>query len=249
MFIDASFPSAFRISFCDSPLGLQASSRQDMDSSQHAPIDKAETTGTEKSRTKTSRDDVQRVDGQSQTLGSQTAKVDMAEGGPPSGKGRPVTTQKSFASSSITQPDTGPGFAHIDGDIGGAGYNDTEVDVITVPCPGADPVQTWTSDPLPDDYFRFPSRSESCRLPAVAQLAGDAILSPAIDHPLPRAGHIWVRRGIRRNASTARVLLYRHCALVEGLNLERLARDLLDRVQQQRQGTVRERAILPRRNR
>ncbi|KAK0617134.1 hypothetical protein B0T14DRAFT_524503 [Immersiella caudata] len=140
-------------------------------------------------------------------------------------------------SAGANQADLEPGFAHIDGDIEGTGYNETKVDVITVPCPGADPVQTWASDPLPDDYFGSPSYSDLRRLPTVARLAADAILSPAIDRPLPKAGHMWVRQGIRRSASTARVLLYRHRALVDGINLEILARDLLDQVQRQRQGT------------
>jgi len=136
--------------------------------------------------------------------------------------------------------DLEPGFAHIDGDVDGTGYNDTKVDVIAVPCPGADPVQTWTYDPLPEDYFGAPSQSNLRKLPTVAKLAADTILSPAIDRPLPKAGQMWVRQGIRRSANTARVMLYRHRALTDETTLERLARDLLDQVQQKRQGTVSE---------
>ncbi|KAF3761836.1 hypothetical protein M406DRAFT_265907 [Cryphonectria parasitica EP155] len=95
-----------------------------------------------------------------------------------------------------------PGFAHIDGEIGGSGYNETRVDIITVPCPGADPLVTWTRDPLPDGYF------------------GN----------FPKAAHLWVKQGIRRFADTARVLLYRHRELVEGVSLDSLAQDLLENV-------------------
>jgi len=146
--------------------------------------------------------------------------------------------RRASTSSTTGQAGLGAGFAHVDGEIGGTGYNDTMVDVIAVPCPGADPVHTWTSDPLPEDYFGSPSYSDLRRLPTVSKLAGDAILSPAIDRPLPKAGHMWVRQGIRRSASTARILLYRHRPLAEGITLEQLARDLLDQAQQQRQGTV-----------
>ncbi len=142
------------------------------------------------------------------------------------------------APSSVTQADAEPGFVHIDGDIGGTGYNDTKADVVVVSCPGADPVRTWTCDPLPEDYFDSPEYSELHHLPTVGKLAGDVILSPAIDRHHPKAGHTWVRQGIRRSVNTARVLIYRHRALAEGLTLESLARDLLDQVQKQRQDTV-----------
>ncbi|TKW49079.1 hypothetical protein CTA1_2021 [Colletotrichum tanaceti] len=46
-----------------------------------------------------------------------------------------------------------PGFADIDGEVDGLGYNETSVDIVCVPCPGADPVETWARDPLPEGYF------------------------------------------------------------------------------------------------
>lgn len=174
---------------------------------------------------------------------SQISVVDMAlrhsENGTGTGPepGKQPGTEEAPDDKAAPQ-DPGPGFAHIDGDISGTGYNNTKVDVVTVPCPGADPVQTWTFDYNADDYWAFPSSGGDIRRPTVAKLAGDTILSPAVDRPLPRAGHIWVRGSIRTSASTARVMLYRHRALSEGLTLERLARDLLDQVLQQRQGTV-----------
>lgn len=126
--------------------------------------------------------------------------------------------------------DPEPGFAHIDGDIGGSGYNETTVDIITVPCPGADPVETWTRDPLPDGFFGNPLDDELTTHPALKELAGDAILSPGIASNFPRAAHLWVRQGIRRYASMARVLLYRHRELTDHTNLDQLAKDLLENV-------------------
>lgn len=131
---------------------------------------------------------------------------------------------------SMSHWDPEPGFAHIDGEIGGSGYNETTVDIITVPCPGADPVETWTRDPLPDGFFGNPLDNELTTHPALKELAGDAILSPGIAGNFPRAAHLWVRQGIRRYASMARVLLYRHRELADHTNLDQLAQDLLENV-------------------
>ncbi|KAK3682502.1 hypothetical protein B0T22DRAFT_385937 [Podospora appendiculata] len=138
--------------------------------------------------------------------------------------------------------DSDPGFAHVDGDVDGPGYNDTKVDIIAVPCPGADPVQTWIRDPLPDHSFDFPT-PDNAGLPTVAKLAGKAILSPAVSGHFARAPHMWARQGIRGFVSTARVMLYRHRALADGIDLEGLAMDLLDQIQQLRQGTGRSRPL------
>lgn len=211
-----------------------------MDGSGNDPtVNKAqgETVEAEKSQTQDSDDQV--PDKQQ----DQPTRIEWAAKGSDSGTGpvsldlKRVGTRDSM-SGSLLQIDPEPGFAHIDGDIGGTGYNDTKVDVVAVTCPGADPVHTWSSDPLPEDYFGQPTLASLARFPTVSRLAGDAIISPGIDRPLPKAGHMWVRQGIRKSANTARVMLYRHRALAEGTNLDRLARDLLDNVQQQRQGTV-----------
>lgn len=131
---------------------------------------------------------------------------------------------------SMSHWDPEPGFAHIDGDIGGSGYNETRVDIITVPCPGADPVETWTRDPLPDGFFGNPLDNELTSHPTLKELAGDAILTPGIGANFSKAAHLWVRQGIRRYASTARVLLYRHRELTEDVSLDLLAKDLLHNV-------------------
>ena len=136
--------------------------------------------------------------------------------------------------SSISHQSPEPGFAHIDGDIRGPGYNETLVDVITVPCPGASAVDTWTRDALPDGYFSRPRNSVGEEYATVKVLTGGSILSPAIDRHLPAAQHIWVRQGIRGEVSTARVMLYRHRQLREGVTLEELAEDLLEQIIQHR---------------
>jgi hypothetical protein len=132
------------------------------------------------------------------------------------------------------------GFAYIDGEVGGSGYNETKVDLVTVPCPGADPLRPWIgSDPFPDGYFSPPLDTEELNMhPALKELAGDAILSPGINMNLPKAAHVWVRQGIRKSASTARVLLYRHRTPSEGVTLESLADDLIDHVMKMREGLV-----------
>ncbi|KAK2008900.1 hypothetical protein LZ32DRAFT_565819 [Colletotrichum eremochloae] len=133
-----------------------------------------------------------------------------------------------------------PGFAHIDGDINGPGYNETLVDIVCVPCPGADPVETWARDPLPEGYFGRPGDVST----TTAKVLADAsILSPTISQNLPRATHLWVRQGIRKEVSEARVLLYRHRELVEGVTLDDLAQDLIEQVWNVRYGKQRSRPL------
>ena len=133
-------------------------------------------------------------------------------------------------SSTPSQLNPEPGFAHIDGDVGGSGYNETQVDIIAVSCPGADPVETWARDPLPDGYFGLPTHPSIPKQSTVMELAGDAILSPGINRHLPPATHLWIRQGIRNSINTARVLIYRHRALTDTTTLDDLAQDLLDQV-------------------
>lgn len=137
---------------------------------------------------------------------------------------------------SMSHWDPEPGFAHVDGEVGGVGYNETKADIITVPCPGADPVETWTRDPLPDNFFGNPDQDDLTSHPTIKELAGDAILTPGIGGNFPKAAHLWVRQGIRRYANTARVMLYRHRELTDNTTLEGLARDLLENVFRRREG-------------
>ncbi|KAB5583025.1 hypothetical protein GE09DRAFT_1211642 [Coniochaeta sp. 2T2.1] len=143
----------------------------------------------------------------------------------------------SYDSSEDGEPEE-PGFAYIDGEVGGSGYNETNVDIVAVPCPGADPLRPWVgSEPFPEGYFSPPQNTDGLsKHPALMELAGDAILSPGINMNLPKAAHAWVRQGIRKSASTARVLLYRHRSLSEGVTLESLAEDLMEHVMRMREG-------------
>lgn len=144
---------------------------------------------------------------------------------------------------SMSHWDPEPGFAHIDGEIGGSGYNETTVDIVTVACPGADPVETWTRDPLPEGYFGDPFDNDVTSHPAIKQLAGDAILSPGIGGNFSKAVHLWVRQGIRRYASYARVMLYRHRELTDGTTINQLARDLLKSVVERREDGQQDRPL------
>ncbi|KAI1455207.1 hypothetical protein F4805DRAFT_285651 [Annulohypoxylon moriforme] len=145
--------------------------------------------------------------------------------------------------SSVSHWDPDPGFAHVDGDIEGHGYNKTTVDIIAVPCVGASPVDTWSRDPIGDGYFSFPSSSELDRYPTAMQLPGNSVLSPTITRNLPAATHLWVRQGIRKEVNTARVMLYRHRELTEGMTLDQAADDLLEQVVKMRAGQKKARPI------
>ncbi|KAK6080107.1 ankyrin repeat protein [Seiridium cupressi] len=111
--------------------------------------------------------------------------------------------QSARRSSSNWDPE--PGFAQVDGDVKGPGYNETKVDIIAIPCPGASPIETWTRDPFPDGSFGSPPND------------------------------LWVQQGLRSKINIARVLLYKHRELHEGLTLENLADDLLDRLSRMRE--------------
>ncbi|ETS86091.1 hypothetical protein PFICI_04116 [Pestalotiopsis fici W106-1] len=151
---------------------------------------------------------------------------------PPNPQDNSVTAEKPSAdvrNDSLDRPSSSPyesgsGFHLIDGDVNGPGYNETTVDIIAVPCPGASPVDTWARDPLSDDYFNV---SNAEQYPTARQLPGSSILSPAISRHLPRAKDLWILQGVRTEISTARVLLYRHGELNEGTTIDQLADDLL----------------------
>lgn len=115
--------------------------------------------------------------------------------------------------------DSGPGFVDVNGDVGGPGHNETEVDIVTVPCPGADPVQTWTYDHTHDRR--------------VCSINANVGSRTSLRMPSP-----WVTRDLRRRISIARVFLYKHRALEEGMTLKSLSEDLLDQIEQTRRGTV-----------
>lgn len=84
----------------------------------------------------------------------------------------------------------------------------TTVDVVTIPCPGANPLRAWNRDGLLGRYFGAPSMRD-------AEAHSNSSSS-------------WVRQGIRREASMARILLYSHPDIVEGNTVNTLATALLE---------------------
>ncbi|KAI0398943.1 hypothetical protein F4802DRAFT_591488 [Xylaria palmicola] len=138
---------------------------------------------------------------------------------------------------------SGPGFEHVDGDIKGCGYNETTVDIIAVPCLGASPIDTWARDPLSEGYFAFSPSGEPDKYATVKELPGSSILTPTITRPLPRANHLWIRQGIRKEVSQARVMLYRHRELAEGMTIDTAADDLIEQITKERAGAKKSRPI------
>lgn len=95
-------------------------------------------------------------------------------------------------------------------------HDETTVDVITVPCPGGDALKSWTRDGLISRYFGAPSMRD-----AEVEKQG----------PAPS----WVRQGIRREANTARIMLYEHPEVVEGeTTLSSLADAFLEELRTER---------------
>ncbi|KAL2260325.1 hypothetical protein VTK26DRAFT_5685 [Humicola hyalothermophila] len=113
-------------------------------------------------------------------------------------------------------PDTGPGFVAVSGDVHGHGHNETFVDIVAVPCPGADPLQTYT--------YNYSRSSGDCSPADFGSRSSLHISSP------------WVMRDLRKRISIARVFLYKHRVLQEGMTLESLSEDLLEQVEQARRG-------------
>ncbi|RCI11521.1 hypothetical protein L249_7715 [Ophiocordyceps polyrhachis-furcata BCC 54312] len=108
-------------------------------------------------------------------------------------------------------------------------YDETTVDVVTVPCPGADPLQSWSRDGLVGRYFGAPSMRDADAVPARHGAA---------------SGPSWVRQGIRREAPRARILLYAHPDLVAGITLADLADALLQDLHLLRSGGAAERPLI-----
>lgn len=100
-------------------------------------------------------------------------------------------------------------------------HDDTTVDVVTVPCPGGDALKSWTRDGLISRYFGAPSMRD-----AEVERQG----------PAPS----WVRQGIRREANTARILLYAHPEVEDGTTLSSLADAFLEELRLERTSSDKE---------
>ncbi|KAL6876089.1 hypothetical protein HDV57DRAFT_510485 [Trichoderma longibrachiatum] len=116
----------------------------------------------------------------------------------------------------------GDGVEHLRFTLDPAGrltHDQTGVDVVTVPCPGADALRSWNRDGLMGRYFgNLSMRDVEARSEAAAE----------------RRGPSWVREGIRREASRARILLYEHPRVREGTTLNSLAVALLEELRELR---------------
>ncbi|KAF5558410.1 hypothetical protein FMEXI_384 [Fusarium mexicanum] len=94
-------------------------------------------------------------------------------------------------------------------------HDQTTVDIVTVPCPGADPLRTWSRDGLMSRYHGALSMRDA------EGAASDA------DRPAPS----WVRQGLRREVDRARILLYEHPSTTEDTRLSTLADALLEELE------------------
>ncbi|KPM40790.1 hypothetical protein AK830_g5750 [Neonectria ditissima] len=111
-------------------------------------------------------------------------------------------------------------------------HDKTTVDIITVPCPGGDPLKTWSRDALMGRYFGHPSMREAegpttntKASSSTSTGSGSGSGSGSSDRPAPS----WVRQGIRREADRARILLYEHPTATGGATtLSALADALLE---------------------
>ncbi|KAF5668108.1 hypothetical protein FHETE_5374 [Fusarium heterosporum] len=88
-------------------------------------------------------------------------------------------------------------------------HDQTTVDIVAVPCPGADSIRTWSRDGLMGRYYGALSMR-------------DAEGSGTDDRTAPS----WIRQGIRREADRARILLYTHPS--EAMTLNKLSDALLN---------------------
>jgi len=96
-------------------------------------------------------------------------------------------------------------------------HDQTTVDVVAVPCPGAHSIRTWSRDGRMGRFFGALSMR-------------DAEGQAEDDRPAPS----WIRQGIRREADRARILLYEHPATVDGTRLSTLADALLEELKELR---------------
>ncbi|KAI5461706.1 hypothetical protein BGZ63DRAFT_487646 [Mariannaea sp. PMI_226] len=99
-------------------------------------------------------------------------------------------------------------------------HDQTTVDIVTVPCPGGNPLKTWSRDALMGRYFGAPAMRD-----AEGAAPNPDTGSTGSDRPVPS----WVRQGIRREADRARIALYEHPTLDEKeMSLSALADALLE---------------------
>ncbi|KAI7776077.1 hypothetical protein LA080_005851 [Diaporthe eres] len=125
-----------------------------------------------------------------------------------------------------------PQFVARDGAIGGKSHNETNVDVVLVSCPGADPHETWMRESLPRDFFKRTPTFHYAK--AMKRNESQVAKGPTASTPLPpilgkdhKSAPSWARSGVRHEANTARVLTYDHGDITPDRSLKTMADDLL----------------------
>lgn len=102
-----------------------------------------------------------------------------------------------------------------------------------VPCPGADPYETWIRDPLPKNTFRRSATSQ--QMQTGRKLIAGLPLQPALSKDAKTVPS-WARGGIRNKVNFARVLTYDHGDVTNSRSLKSMADDLLRHILMERIG-------------
>lgn len=113
--------------------------------------------------------------------------------------------------------------------------------VVLVGCPGADPHDTWTRDPLSRSFFK---KLSNLRLNQTGKNDEPLALKELVEAtPVPlnvdresKSTLAWPRSGIRLEANTARVLTYDHGYIEKDKGLENMAAGLLSCIYAERTG-------------
>lgn len=120
--------------------------------------------------------------------------------------------------------------------------------MVLVPCPGADPHDTWMREHLSRDFFKRPPTFHHGKT-AKWNESQTAKVPTAIAPPPPsmskehKSATSWARSGIRHEASTARVLTYDHGDITPEKNLKSMADDLLSSICTETAGKIARRPL------
>lgn len=120
--------------------------------------------------------------------------------------------------------------------------------MVLVPCPGADPHDTWIREPLPRDFFnRAPTfhhgKTKKWNEPQTAKGPIKSTLlppAPGTDH---KSAPSWAQIGVRHEANTARVLTYSHGDVTPDRNLKSMGDDLLSSLLTETAGKIARRPL------
>ncbi|KUI72968.1 Protein SERAC1 [Cytospora mali] len=114
--------------------------------------------------------------------------------------------------------------AFVARDPAAGGRYATSVDVVLVPCPGADPHDTWTRDRLPSDVFESTFDWDELQIKVGIKRAPR--LHPDMFYHNDKWPS-WTQSGIRNEVEFARVLTYDHGDISADTTIKELAENLL----------------------